>query len=29
VLDQGGVVYYAAARKLLTDNDIKERYCSV
>jgi hypothetical protein len=29
VLDQGGVVYYAAARELLADNDIKERCCSV
>jgi hypothetical protein len=29
VLDQGGVVYRAAARELLADNDIKERYCSV
>jgi branched-chain amino acid transport system ATP-binding protein len=29
VLDQGGVVYHAAARELLADNDIKERYCSV
>jgi branched-chain amino acid transport system ATP-binding protein len=29
VLDQGAVVYQAAARDLLADNDIKERYCSV
>jgi hypothetical protein len=29
VLDQAGVVYHAAARELLADNDIKERYCSV
>jgi branched-chain amino acid transport system ATP-binding protein len=29
VLDQGAVVYQAAASKLLADNDIKERYCSV
>ena len=29
VLDQGGVVYHAAAHELLADNDIKERYCSV
>jgi len=29
VLDQGGVVYHAAAQELLTDNDIKDRYCSV
>jgi branched-chain amino acid transport system ATP-binding protein len=29
VLDQGGVVYHAAASALLADNDIKERYCSV
>src|SRR6202012_1033800 len=29
VLDQGSVVHHAAARDLLTDNDIKERYCSV
>jgi branched-chain amino acid transport system ATP-binding protein len=29
VLDQGAVVYHAAARDLLADNDIKERYCSV
>jgi branched-chain amino acid transport system ATP-binding protein len=29
VLDQGAVVYHAAARALLADNDIKERYCSV
>jgi len=29
VLDQGGVVYQAAAHELLADNDIKERYCSV
>jgi branched-chain amino acid transport system ATP-binding protein len=29
VLDQGGVVYQAAASVLLADNDIKERYCSV
>ena len=29
VLDQGGVVYHAAASELLADNDIKERYCSV
>jgi len=28
-LDQGSVVYHAAARELLADNDIKERYCSV
>src|SRR5579863_6782500 len=29
VLDQGAVVHHAAARELLADNDIKERYCSV
>jgi branched-chain amino acid transport system ATP-binding protein len=29
VLDQGAVVYHAAAQELLADNDIKERYCSV
>ena len=29
VLDQGAVVYHAAARELLADNDIKERYCPV
>ena len=29
VLDQGAVVHHASARELLTDNDIKERYCSV
>jgi branched-chain amino acid transport system ATP-binding protein len=29
VLDQGAVVYHAAARELLADDDIKERYCSV
>jgi branched-chain amino acid transport system ATP-binding protein len=29
VLDQGAVVYHAAARELLADNEIKERYCSV
>ena len=29
VLDQGAVVHHAAARDLLADNDIKERYCSV
>jgi branched-chain amino acid transport system ATP-binding protein len=29
VLDQGAVVYHAAANELLADNDIKERYCSV
>jgi hypothetical protein len=29
VLDQGGVVYHAAAHELLADNDIKGRYCSV
>jgi len=29
VLDQGRLVYHAAARELLADNDIKERYCSV
>jgi branched-chain amino acid transport system ATP-binding protein len=29
VLDQGAVVYQTAARALLADNDIKERYCSV
>jgi len=29
VPDQGAVVYHAAARELLADNDIKERYCSV
>ena len=29
VLDQGGVIYHAAARELLADNDIKQRYCSV
>jgi ABC-type lipopolysaccharide export system ATPase subunit len=29
VLDRGGVVYHAAARGLLADNGIKQRYCSV
>jgi branched-chain amino acid transport system ATP-binding protein len=29
VLDQGAVVHHAAARDLLADDDIKERYCSV
>jgi branched-chain amino acid transport system ATP-binding protein len=29
VLDQGAVVHQAAARDLLADDDIKERYCSV
>jgi branched-chain amino acid transport system ATP-binding protein len=29
VLDQGAVIYHAAARELLADNEIKERYCSV
>ena len=29
VLDQGGVVHHAAARDLLADDEIKERYCSV
>jgi branched-chain amino acid transport system ATP-binding protein len=29
VLDQGAVVYHAAARELVSNNDIKERYCSV
>jgi branched-chain amino acid transport system ATP-binding protein len=29
VLDQGAMVYHAAARDLLADNEIKERYCSV
>jgi branched-chain amino acid transport system ATP-binding protein len=29
VLDQGAVVYHAAASELLADNNIKERYCSV
>jgi branched-chain amino acid transport system ATP-binding protein len=29
VLDQGAVVYHAAARELLADDDIKERYCSI
>ena len=29
VLDQGAVVYEAAAKTLLADNGIKERYCSV
>jgi branched-chain amino acid transport system ATP-binding protein len=29
VLDQGAVVYHAAAHELLADNEIKERYCSV
>jgi branched-chain amino acid transport system ATP-binding protein len=29
VLDQGAVVYQAAASDLLADNEIKERYCSV
>jgi len=29
VLDQGAVVYQAAAKDLLADNEIKERYCSV
>jgi hypothetical protein len=28
VLDQGAVVYHAA-HKLLADNEIKERYCSM
>ena len=29
VLDQGAVAYQAAAKELLADNEIKERYCSV
>jgi branched-chain amino acid transport system ATP-binding protein len=29
VLDQGAVVYHAAASELLADDEIKERYCSV
>jgi branched-chain amino acid transport system ATP-binding protein len=29
VLDQGAVVYQAAASALLADNEIKQRYCSV
>jgi branched-chain amino acid transport system ATP-binding protein len=29
VLDQGAVVHHAAARDLLADDEIKERYCSV
>jgi branched-chain amino acid transport system ATP-binding protein len=29
VLDQGAVVHHAAARDLLADEEIKERYCSV
>ena len=29
VLDQGAVVHHAAARELLADDEIKERYCSV
>jgi branched-chain amino acid transport system ATP-binding protein len=29
VLDQGAVVHHAAARELLADNEIKERYCSI
>ncbi|HLX15348.1 MAG TPA: ABC transporter ATP-binding protein [Bradyrhizobium sp.] len=29
VLDQGAVVYQAAAKELLADDEIKERYCSV
>ena len=29
VLDQGAVVHQAAARELLADDEIKERYCSV
>jgi branched-chain amino acid transport system ATP-binding protein len=29
VLDQGAVVHQPAARELLADDDIKERYCSV
>jgi branched-chain amino acid transport system ATP-binding protein len=29
VLDQGAVVYHAAASGLLADNEIKERYCAV
>jgi branched-chain amino acid transport system ATP-binding protein len=29
VMDQGAVVHHASARELLTDNEIKERYCSV
>src|SRR5271167_742043 len=29
VLDQGAVVYQAAAKALLADDEIKERYCSV
>lgn len=28
-LDQGAVVYHAAARELLADNEIRERYRSV
>jgi branched-chain amino acid transport system ATP-binding protein len=29
VLDQGAVVYHAAASEFLADNEIKERYRSV
>jgi branched-chain amino acid transport system ATP-binding protein len=29
VLDQGAVVYHAAARDRFADKEIKERYCSV
>jgi branched-chain amino acid transport system ATP-binding protein len=29
VLDQGAVVHHASAQALLTDDEIKERYCSV
>jgi branched-chain amino acid transport system ATP-binding protein len=29
VMDQGAVVHHAAARELLADEEIKERYCSV
>jgi hypothetical protein len=29
MLDQGAVVYHAAASELLANNDIMERYCSV
>ena len=29
VLDQRAVVHQAAARELLADDEIKERYCSV
>ncbi len=29
VVDQDAAVYQAAAKELLADNEIKERYCSV